>query len=1102
MRGTMARWAWALAAAGLIFAGCSDDATSGGGGKVDFDAGPDGGGLPTKDAALDSGSDAPGGGDAATTDPELPEWFGQPCDENADCEGGWCVQGQSGYVCTKTCTESCPDGYLCKGVTSLGPDVVFVCLPDVQRLCESCVDDQQCPLGGTCRAFSDGQYCVSVCDGGAECPVGYSCQDVGPEPGGEGARMRCVPDSGSCSCGAGEAGKVRSCQVTNAAGTCLGLQTCGGAEGWTACSAQTPQAEACDGVDNDCDGIIDNGLPTGLACENVVSGVGTCAGTQVCAGEDGWVCNAPQPSQEVCDYKDNDCDGQTDEGFTDASGNYTSDAHCGACNVSCAGAVANGSALCSTAKSPPQCVVAACDPGFLKLNDYQCVAGVSTVCQACSSDANCLFEGSKCLALADGKFCTQPCGSVDDCPGGYDCEAVAGAASKQCVPSTGSCSCDGTNLTLQRGCSKTFQGSATKPAYTCAGVEKCTPGGWASCELPADVCDGLDNDCDGVIDNGYLNPVTGKYTSDAHCGVCGNDCGNLAFANAVGQCDTAPAVPGCVMACKAGFFDVNDNPNDGCECQVTSATDFPGGADTNCDGVDGEVDNGVFVSKAGDDGAPGTVDMPMRTIQAALGRAAATGKRDVYVATGVYVESVSLQEGIGLYGGYSAEFDQRDAAVYETAIIGLTPTDALRGAVNGVSVGTGAKKTVLDGFTVFGANNPEPGGSSYAVYLRNVGPNLVVADNYVVAGDGGHGANGDVGSNGANGQPGAPGVAAQNTSGTSCTTSHHAAGGAGGAQTCGGVSTAGGVGGTRVCPNVAGIAEADFSAATQTPTATEHGKAGSNNDASQGAGGEAGWHNRVRNSCATCSSPSKHTTDGAHGTAGRPGQDGVGATACTNTQGYILNGHWNSYAGGDGKAGTAGGGGGGGGAGGGVDLPSGCTSNNKAVGGSGGGGGSGACGASGGKGGTGGGGSFGVFMTFATPPATLPLVYGNVIVRGRGGDGGDGGAGGLGGFGGAGGEGGSNSQGPGSPWVSICGNFGGWGGNGGNGGHGAGGAGGCGGVSYGFFVANAGANPNVATLLDNEYPTSGKAGSGGVGGSSYGAPGPVGATGAHATKNF
>ncbi|MEK7837917.1 MAG: putative metal-binding motif-containing protein, partial [candidate division NC10 bacterium] len=75
--------------------------------------------------------------------------------------------------------------------------------------------------------------------------------------------------------------------------------------------------EICDGVDNDCDGPVDEGLTRGTTC-----GVGACSGNtgiETCtAGV--WGGNTCSPlagaTAEVCDNVDNNCNGQTDESLT------------------------------------------------------------------------------------------------------------------------------------------------------------------------------------------------------------------------------------------------------------------------------------------------------------------------------------------------------------------------------------------------------------------------------------------------------------------------------------------------------------------------------------------------------------------------------------------------------------------------------------------------------------------------------------------------------------------------------------------------------------------------------------------------------------------
>ena len=79
--------------------------------------------------------------------------------------------------------------------------------------------------------------------------------------------------------------------------------------------------EVCNGVDDDCNGYADDGNPGGQD-ESCGSEVGECVmGTMVCvfdANEDSGklvkCVGSKGPVPESCDSKDNDCDGQTDEG--------------------------------------------------------------------------------------------------------------------------------------------------------------------------------------------------------------------------------------------------------------------------------------------------------------------------------------------------------------------------------------------------------------------------------------------------------------------------------------------------------------------------------------------------------------------------------------------------------------------------------------------------------------------------------------------------------------------------------------------------------------------------------------------------------------------
>jgi Notch-like protein len=533
-----------------------------------------------------------------------------------------CVPGENGVfvptptscgvgACAATGTTTCATGSVTDTCTPGVPAPVDGC-NGVDDDCDGATDEGFVPAVTSCGVGVCARQGLTTCVAGV---VGDTCV-----PGAPAQFEVCNALDDNCN-GATDEGPVLPAPPTCGLGECVttGTIACVDGEEVGSCTPPAGTPEFCDGLDNDCDGTVDNdpSLPLPPSC-----GVGECAtvGTVACVGG-GIVteCTPPLGTPELCDGLDNDCNGSVDDGIAPVPTSCGT----GAC-------AATGELVCTGGALVDTCAPGAPSAEVCDGVDNNCegsvdegIAPTPTSCGtgACAATGELVCTGGALVdTCAPGAPSAEVCDGVDNnCDGSVD-EGIA--------PTPTSC---GTGA-----CAATGELVCTGGAL----VDTCAPGAPS-----AEVCDGVDNNCDGSVDEGIAPTPTSCGT-----GACAAT-GELVCTGGALVDTCAPGAP------SAEVCDGVDNNCDGSvdegiaptptscgtgACAATGELVCTGGAlvDTCAPGApSAEVCDGV------DNNCDGSVDEGIAPTPTSCGAGNCVGAGELTCVNGVFVDTCVVPPG-------------------------------------------------------------------------------------------------------------------------------------------------------------------------------------------------------------------------------------------------------------------------------------------------------------------------------------------------------------------------------------------------------------------------------------------------------------------------
>ncbi len=369
--------------------------------------------------------------------------------------------------------------------------------------------------------------------------------------------------------------------------------------------------ERCNGVDDDCDGSVDEGLGDTVYVDADGDGYGDDATARTdCDSAAGLVAQGGDCDDtdgdvhpgavEACNGRDDDCDGETDDGpstwFADADGDRYGDPN----------------SPVEDCTEPTGAVAQAgdCDDG-----DASTHPGAAEACDGVDNDCDGVVDEDLLeVWYLDGDGdgyggggdtetgCTAPVGYVDNID---DCDdtdaAIHPGAAEICNGADDDCdgAVDDADLDLDATTASTFYedadadgyGDAARPRVACeapgsavADASDCDDGDAAVNPGATEVCNGVDDDCDGAVDDddASLDAATATtWYADADADVLGD----------VGRASTSCVAPSGAVAEGTDCDDADGDVN-------PSATEVCNGLDDDCDGDTDDADASLDTSTA------------------------------------------------------------------------------------------------------------------------------------------------------------------------------------------------------------------------------------------------------------------------------------------------------------------------------------------------------------------------------------------------------------------------------------------------------------------------------------------------------------------------